>query len=128
MERGAIAAARLKARKALSLLEDDTCVIFALAPVLDDATGVTRYQERVLASNVPCRVSFSGSGSPTADSDAPQTEREPTLFLPPGTEVPAGCKIRVIHQGQATDYSRSGVPAVYAAHLEIKLALFERYA
>ena len=48
MLQNAINAARVKAKKALALLYEDACTIYANMPVLDKATGITEYQETAL--------------------------------------------------------------------------------
>jgi hypothetical protein len=128
MLQNAINAARVKAKKALALLYEDTCTIYANMPVLDEATGITEYLETALHENVPCRISFGSAASAAADELAPEIQQQITLFLAPGVDVPAGCKISVTREGKTVDYSRSGEPSVYKTHQEIKLELFERYA
>lgn len=128
MLQNAINAARVKAKKALALLYEDACTIYANVPVLDEATGITEYQETALHENVPCRISFSSVAAAVDDEIAPELQQSITLFLAPGVDVPAGCKISVTREGNTVNYSRSGVPSVYKTHQEIKLELFERYA
>lgn len=128
MLQNAINAARVKAKKALMLLYEDTCTIYANVPVLDEATGITEYLETALHENVPCRISFGGAAAAAADELAPEIQQQITLFLAPEVDVPAGCKISVTREGKTVDYSRSGEPSVYKTHQEIKLELFERYA
>lgn len=128
MLQNAINAARVKAKKALALLYEDACTIYANMPVLDEATGITEYQETALHENVLCRISFGSAAAEAADEAAPEVQQTITLFLAPEVDVPAGCKISVCREGQVTDYCRSGEPSVYKTHQEIKLELFERYA
>lgn len=128
MLQNAINAARVKAKKALALLYEDACTIYANIPVLDEATGITEYQETALHENVPCRISFGSAAAAVDDEIAPELQQPITLFLAPEVDVPAGCKISVCREGQVTDYCRSGEPSVYKTHQEIKLELFERYA
>lgn len=128
MLQNAINAARVKAKKALALLYEDACTIYANMPVLDEATGITEYQETALHENVPCRISFGSAAAAVTDEIAPELQQPITLFLAPGVDVPAGCKISVTREGNTVDYSRSGEPSVYKTHQEIKLELFERYA
>ena len=128
MLQNAIDAARLKAKKALDLLYEDTCIIYINEPVLDEATGITEYRETATQENVPCRISFGSAAAAAADEAAPEIQQQITLFLAPGVDVPAGCKISVTREGKTVDYSRSGEPSVYKTHQEIKLELFERYA
>lgn len=128
MLQNSINAARLKAKRALMLLYEDTCTIYANVPVLDEVTGITEYQETALYENVPCRISFGSAAAVAADEAAPEVQQTITLFLAPEVDVPAGCKISVTREGNTVNYSRSGVPSVYKTHQEIKLELFEDYA
>lgn len=128
MLQNAISAARVKAKKAIALLYEDTCTIYANIPVLDEATGITEYRETALHENVPCRISFGSAAAVAADEAAPEVQQTITLFLAPEVDVPAGCKISVTREGNTVNYSRSGVPSVYKTHQEIKLELFEDYA
>lgn len=128
MLQNAINVARVKAKKALALLYEDACTIYANVPVLNEATGITEYQETALHENVPCRISFGSVAAAVDDEIAPELQQSITLFLAPGVDVPAGCKISVTQEGNTVNYSRSGVPSVYKTHQEIKLELFERYA
>lgn len=128
MLQNSINAARLKAKRALMLLYEDTCTIYANVPVLDEVTGITEYQETALHENVPCRISFGGTAAVVADEAAPEVQQTITLFLAPEVDVPAGCKIGVTREGNTVNYSRSGIPSVYKTHQEIKLELFEDYA
>lgn len=128
MLQNAINAARVKAKKALMVLYEDTCTIYANVPVLDEVTGITEYQETALYENLSCRISFGSAAAVAADETAPEVQQTITLFLAPEVDVPAGCKISVTREGNTVNYSRSGVPSVYKTHQEIKLELFERYA
>ena len=71
MLQNAINAARVKAKNALALLYVDACTIYANMPVLEDATGITEYQESALLERVPCRISFGSAASAAADAEKP---------------------------------------------------------
>ena len=127
MLRDAITSARTAAKQALATLYDDVCTVYVFTPTEEEGTGITEPVETVLHDNVPCRLSF-GTNTAVSDSEAPAVDRDATLFLAPDVDIPAGCKIRVLRNGVETDYARSGVPAAYATHQEIKLVLYEDYA
>lgn len=122
-----IAKARESAKETLKSLYDDECSVTIFTPVLNEDTGVTEAAETLLYENIPCRISYNSNAS-AGDGEAPAIECDATLFLSPDIDIPAGSKISVTRQGAATDYHRSGVPAVYATHQEIKLKLYEDYA
>lgn len=120
--------ARIKAKSAVSVLYEDTCNIYSQLPELDESTGITGYNETATYENIPCRISFGSAAEAAADQAAPEVTQTITLFLAPDIMVPAGSKISVTREGNTVDYFRSGEPAVYKTHQEIKLELFERYA
>lgn len=90
--------------------------------------GATGFEEVVTLEEQPCRIIFkSGAAAGKAEPAAPVVQ-EIRLLIAPEVQIPAGSKITVTQNGETQDYSRSGIPAVYASHQEIQLALFERYA
>ena len=127
MLQDAITSVRAAAKQALATLYDDVCTVYIFTPTENPDTGITESVETVIHEQVPCRLSF-GTDTAVSDGEAPTVDRDATLFLVPDVDIPAGCKIRVTRNGVATDYARSGVPAVYATHQEIKLVLYEDYA
>ncbi len=127
MMRNVIAAARESAKQAMEALYDDECTVTVFTPTIDENTGITETVETVLYENIPCRISFDANAA-VADGEAPGMDRDATLFIAPDVEIPAGSKISVTRQDETTDYHRSGVPAMYATHQEIKLKLYEEYA
>jgi hypothetical protein len=50
------------------------------------------------------------------------------LFIRPDLEINPGSIIEVTQNGRTTKYKRSGKPAVYTYHQEIRLTLYEEYA
>ena len=50
------------------------------------------------------------------------------LFISPDITIKPGSKITVTQTGVTTEYTGSGVPAVYPTHQEIMLELFESWA
>lgn len=114
-------------RKALERLWKDRCSIFVKEKVTDPTTHLTDFEEKPLLQDQPCKLSFetltSSSGDPVAAVS--QTVK---LFLSPDVVIKAGSKIIVTQHGRTTEYSNSGVPAVYPTHQEIMLTLFEGWA
>lgn len=84
--------------------------------------------EKVLASGLPCRLSFE-TAAPVGDNvHAAQLAQEVKLFLGREVRVPEGSKLVVTQNGVTAAYQQSGPPAVYAHHQEIRLELFRRWA
>lgn len=75
----------------------------------------------------PCKLSFetltSSNGDPVAT-----VSQSVKLFISPDVVIKAGSKIIVTQHGRTTEYSNSGVPAVYPTHQEIMLTLFNGWA
>lgn len=119
----------VKHRATIEKLYEDVCTVFILEDYKDPITKITKKQERALFENQPCRISFKNL-STTVKTDGPAEVVQVTkLFIAPELKIPAGSKIVVTQKsGRTTEYSYSGVPAVYPSHQEIILKLFEEYA
>lgn len=124
----AVQAAVKAARKAIESTYGGVAVVSEYRKVKDKSTGLTNEGEVVVMEAIPCRLSFeklqAASQSDTAESITQGTK----LFLAPEIVIKPGCKITVTQSGVTTDYTSSGVPAVYETHQEIVLDLFERWA
>lgn len=88
--------------------------------------GVQNYIDRLTAQNEKV-VSFETLTSSTGDPVA-TVSQSVKLFISPDVVIKAGSKIIVTQHGRTTEYSNSGVPAVYPTHQEIMLTLFEGWA
>lgn len=120
-------------RKSLRRLWTDCCDIWVRESVTDAATGRTVFTERLLFADLPCRLSFrlsfetvgalrdGAGGLVTAAGQAVK------LFMQPDIEVPPGCKLLVRRKGHEMVFARSGIPAVYENHQEIRIERFERW-
>ncbi len=124
----AIEKARIAHRKAVDALYEDTCAIYELRPVLDEATKITKQRPAMARENLPCKLSFEKLDAASMGEGAAEKTISTKLFLPADIEVKEGSKLLVTHQGVETAYQRSGIPAVYPTHQEIMLEPFERWA
>lgn len=92
-----------------------------------DEYGMTNFQEVTVLEDQPCKLSFetltSSNGDPVAT-----VSQSVKLFISPDVVIKAGSKIIVTQHGRTTEYSNSGVPAVYPTHQEIMLTLFNGWA
>ena len=82
----------------------------------------------VVLENQPCKLSFETLKSAVQTDSAATVAQITKLFVSPDVSIRAGSKITVTQDGVTTDYTRSGVPAVYPTHQEIVLELFKEYA
>ena len=96
--------------------------------VLNPANGRTEMVERVLAEAVPCRISHSVIKSTEPFEEAAVVAQSVVLYVDPSVDIPEGSKITVTQNGVTRDYERSGTPAVYTAHQEVPLQLWEGWA
>ena len=122
----ALQRARQAARKALESTYEGRATVVEYQKVKDE-WGMTNFQEVTVLENQPCKLSFetltSSNGDPVAT-----VSQSVKLFLSPDVVIKAGSKIIVTQNGRTTEYSNSGVPAVYPTHQEIMLTLFEGWA
>ena len=97
--------------------------------VRDEKTKITRKNEEVpIVENQPCKLSFEKLNAVVQTDTAAKQTQGTKLFIAPEIKVKPGSKIIVEQNGVTTEYSASGVPAVYLSHAEIMLELFEGWA
>ena len=115
-------------KKAIQSLWDGRATITVREGVLDERTGRTEPVERVTASELPCRISFTTVKSTEPDEEAARVAQTVTLYIDPSVVIPEGSKITVTQNQVTTDYERSGKAAVYTDHQEVPLELWEGWA
>ena len=108
-------------------LMTDRCTVTVREPAPDPETGLMGYAEKVLASELPCRISYS-SAPASGEGSAAAVGQTVKLFLQPEAEIPPGSRIAVTRGEKTVLYARSGEPARYPGHQEVNLALWERWA
>lgn len=121
------AATRAAARKALESTYDGVANVTEHHKITDEKTKLTFYKDVTVLENQPCRLSFSNIMA-VIQSEAAATAQTVKLFISPDVTIKPGSKITVTQSGVTTEYTYSGVPAVYPTHQEIILKLFERWA
>lgn len=124
----AIRAAQKAAKKAIEATYFGTLTVAEMKKVKDEKSNLTKTEPVVVLEKQPCKLSFETLKS-TVQTDSASTVTQITkLFVSPDVSIKAGSKITVTQDGVTTDYTCSGVPAVYPTHQEILLELFERWA
>ena len=118
----------VKHKKALELLWQGTCNIIIKVEKINPITKRTEFDEDVIYSNQPCKLSFKRLTTTTENSNAASISQGVKLFLSPTIEIPPGSKITVTQNGKTTDYEKSGEPAIYTNHQEVPLELFRGWA
>ena len=81
-------------RRALERLWKDRCTIIGRVKASDPVTKQTKFQEKPLLEDQPCKLSFEKLTSTDGDHAAGKFQNV-KLFLSPDVEIPAGCKIVV---------------------------------
>ena len=118
--------------EALQRLWTDRCDITVRVSEMDPETGRTVFREETLISGEPCRLSFKltfENVSGTKDSGMYTTiYQSAKLFMDREVSVPPGSKITVTRSGTVFEFCRSGSPAVYDYHQELKMEKFKDWA
>jgi hypothetical protein len=124
----AVDAARKAARKAQESLYDGVCTVTERQKVKDERSKLTGFKDVVVLENQPCKLSFKTLAATSQTESAANITQQTKLFISPDISINAGSTITVTQDGVITDYTCSGVPAVYPTHQEIILELFEDFA
>lgn len=124
----AIRAAQGAARKAIEATYFGTLTVTEMKKEKDAKTKLTKTEPVVVLENQPCKLSFETLKSAVQTDSAATVAQITKLFVSPDVSIRAGSKITVTQDGVTTDYTGSGVPAVYPTHQEIVLELFKEYA
>jgi hypothetical protein len=124
----AVDAARKAARKAQESLYDGVCTVTEHQKVKDERSKLTDFKDVVVLENQPCKLSFKTLAATSQTESAANITQQTKLFISPDISINAGSKITVTQDGVTTDYTCSGVPAVYPTHQEVILELFEDFA
>lgn len=124
----AVEAAGIAARKAQESLYNGFCTITEHQKITDVRSKLTSFEDVVVLENQPCRLSFSTNTTTNQTKSAADVNQTTKLFISPDITVKPNSKLTITQAGTTTDYTYSGVPAVYDTHQEIILELFERWA
>jgi hypothetical protein len=119
-------------RAALRRFWTDRCDIIVRESTVDAGSGRTVFAERRVHADLPCRVSFrlsfeTVSGVRDVGDAAVSAGQAVKLFLAPEVVVPPGSKIVVWRRGQEMVFARTGVPAVFEGHQEVRMERFTRW-
>lgn len=116
------------ARMALESMYTGKATITAYVKTVDEYHA-TQYSEKVLYTDVPCRLSHKNVMQASADESGAYSAGLVTeLITNPDITIPENSKITVTQAGVTRDYGMSGVPAVYESHQEVILAKWDGWA
>ena len=124
----AVQAAQKAARRAIEATYSGTLAVTEMKKVTDEKSKLTKAEPVTVLENQPCRISVETLKHAVQTDSAATVTQVAKLFVSPDVSICAGSKITVMQDGAVTDYTSSGVPAVYPTHQEIMLELFERWA
>ena len=122
-----VQAAQGAARKVIESTYFGTLTVTEMRKDKDVKSKLTKTEPVVVVKNQPCRLSFETLRSVAQTDTAAAVTQITKLFVSPDVVIRPGSKITVTQDNVTTDYTRSGVPAVYPTHQEIVLELFEEY-
>lgn len=123
----------VKKQTALAKMWRDSLDIIVHEGVENPENGRTQFVEKTLYRNIPCRLSFRTPAQAirvarTHGEYVTEIEQTVQLFLSPEVFIPPGSKIVVYHQGRKIEFARSGEPAIFDRHQEVRVERFTRWA
>ena len=124
----AIQAAQKAARKAIEATYFGPLTVTERKKEKDERSKLTKDVEVVVLENQPCKLSFEKLQTAIQSDSAATITQVTKLFVSPDISINAGSKITVSQDNVTTDYTCSGVPAIYPTHQEIILELFKDFA
>ncbi len=105
-----------------------TCTIFEVEKYVRENKTIG-FNEKVVYSDVPCRLSFNTNRSVNESADEYghilEVSQKVKLFLSKDIEVRAGSRISISQNGKTYKYKKSGTGRFYQTHQEISLVLEE---
>lgn len=119
----AIQVAQKAARKAIESTYTGLLTVTEYQAVKDPVTHITKNQKVVILENQPCKLSFETIKTAIQTEAAATISQAVKLFVSPDVTIKAGSMITVTQNGVTTEYTSSGVPAIYPTHQEIMLEL-----
>ncbi|KAE9633799.1 hypothetical protein GND95_08680 [Defluviitalea raffinosedens] len=114
-----------KVRTVIESLYEGSCTITEYQSNMDPITKVTKFQEKVVIENHPCRLSFKNISPVNSEGSVNSSIQEIKLFIAPEIVIKPGSKITVNQNGVTRDYEGAGEPAIYPTHQELVLKLKE---
>ncbi len=124
----AIRAAQGATRKAIEATYSGILTVTEMKKDKDEKSKLTKTEPVIVLENQPCKLSFETLKAAVQTDSAATVTQITKLFVSPNVSIRAGSKITVTQDGVTTDYTRSGIPAVYPTHQEIVLELFKEFA
>lgn len=110
----------VKFQKQIETLYDATCEITHKEEYTDE-NGVTFFNDVILASSVPCRVSSQNAGVAINDGKTTYATKEICLYTKPDINIPVGSVIVVTFNEHVVEYESASKPAMYDSYQRVNL-------
>lgn len=108
-------------RREIEALYTDTCTVTETASYQRE-DGSAGFRDTTVYRDLPCRLSFDQIKRAYPTDSVSHTMQTVRLFCPPDKKIRPGSRIEVKRQGEKSlFFKNSGLPAVYATHLELIL-------
>lgn len=104
------------------------CTIYEYQTEIDPNTFQSTQTPVPVLVNEPCRLSYNWEQATNIKNGAAVVSQSITLFIRPDIEIKPGSLIEITQHGRTEKFERSGHPAVYTNHQEVKLQLHEDMA
>lgn len=124
----AMQAAQKAARKAIESQYEGLLTVTEYQDVTNPVTHITHSEKVVVLENQPCKLSFETITTAIQTETAATISQAVKLFVSPDVTIKPGSMLTVTQNGVTTEYTSSGVAAVYPTHQEIMLELSEDLA
>lgn len=93
-----------------------------------DENGVTAWTEKLVLTNIKCRLSHRISAGESLDRTfIPEPYKQYQLFTLPDIDIRANSKVVVTQNGVMGEFSNTGIPSRYEFHNQIELIPFVRW-
>lgn len=122
----AMQAAQKAAKKAIENQYEGLLTVTEYQDVTNPVTHITHIEKVVVLENQLCKLSFETITTAIQTETAATISQAVKLFVSPDITIKAGSMLTVTQNGVTTEYTSSGVPAVYPTHQEIMLELSDR--
>lgn len=122
----AMQTAQKAARKAIESQYEGLLTVTEYQDITNPVTHITHSEKVVVLENQPCKLSFETITTAIQTETAATISQAVKLFVSPDITIKAGSMLTVTQNGVTTEYTSSGVPAVYPTHQEIMLELSDR--
>lgn len=114
-------------RKVIESLYKALCTIYEHTKVRNDSTGRYENKKVKVATDIPCRLSYSSSPK-VEQSDGGVVYQSIKLFINPDIIIKPNSTIEITQNNRNRVFECASEPKVYEYHQEVELKLSDRWA